>query len=170
MLIVRSCQVPAAAISMDKFVWSLVDELSRVQDRISLDAADDPASLYPETTGLLAKDGMLKPLPDSDAHTWREPVPSALCTPDRSRAHDGSVSSQSAINIHASAASPAARGRAVAQRVEPPGHTGTCPVVSPLTGLHPSRNTVRPPAPTVARRRPFPWPGTAGSRWPSRCA
>ncbi len=52
-------------------------------------------------------------------------------------------------------------------RVEPRLNVAGCLA---LTGFYPSRNTVRPAAPTRTRRRPFPWPGTAGSRWPSRCA
>ena len=36
------------------------------------------------------------------------------------------------------------------------------PSVSPLTGGHPSRNTVRPALPAEARGGPFPCPGIAG--------
>ena len=101
-----------------------------------------------------AEDGMRKPLPDSDAHTWREPVPSVLCAADRSRAHDGSAASRSAINIHASAASPrcAGLGCGAARRAVGPLRDVSCRLAD---GLHPSGDTVRPAAPTVTRRRLF---------------
>lgn len=69
-----------------------------------------PSILKP--MGLLANDGMRSLLTESDAHTWREPVPSA---------HDGSAASQLVISIHASGASRASRGGAVAPRVEQSG-------------------------------------------------
>lgn len=43
-------------------------------------------------------------------------------------------------------------------RVEPPAGAA----VSPLTGYHPSRNTVRPAMPAEIRGGPFPCPGVAG--------
>ncbi len=122
--------MPAAAISMDKYVWPSLDESPRGQDRISLNAAND----LPGSAG--RKMGCASRYPIATLHTCREPVPPALCATDRSRAHDGSAASQSAINIHASAASPRCAGPGCRAARRPSGHSGTYPVVS-LTGSIP---------------------------------
>jgi len=62
------------------------------------------------------------------------------------------------IGLCGSGRVPAARGRAVALRVEPLAK----PSVSPLTGCRPSRNMVRPAEPAEACGGPFPCPGIAG--------